>query len=225
MNTARMESGNGLASLYREGRGGGVPFAVLSMPRIDLQVPFPEKDEAKRLGARWDAQLKRWYIPEGTDHTAFNKWLPKPPSPPNIRAPFWYLASSMRECWRCEVPSSVFAIMLPPGYEALNIADDPADDCWMDSDSSTLLSYLSDVPGSVAAQLRERAPRYRLDYSQTTHSFYWMNHCEHCQAKLGDFETMQEPGTFYTYDATGPKNLVLTQIDEPFAAACGSYTL
>ena len=57
-----------------------VPFAVLSMPRIDLQVPFPEKDEAKRLGARWDAQLKRWYIPEGMDHTAFDKWLPKPPS-------------------------------------------------------------------------------------------------------------------------------------------------
>lgn len=26
--------------------------------RIDLNVPFAEKDEAKRLGARWDANRK-----------------------------------------------------------------------------------------------------------------------------------------------------------------------
>jgi len=28
------------------------------MPRIDLNVPFSEKDEAKLLGARWDVQHK-----------------------------------------------------------------------------------------------------------------------------------------------------------------------
>lgn len=29
--------------------------------RTDLRVPFAEKDEAKRLGARWDAARKVWY--------------------------------------------------------------------------------------------------------------------------------------------------------------------
>lgn len=28
------------------------------MPRIDLTAPFAEKNEAKRLGARWDAERK-----------------------------------------------------------------------------------------------------------------------------------------------------------------------
>ena len=33
------------------------------MSRIDLQVPFCEKDEARRLGARWDPAQKVWYVP------------------------------------------------------------------------------------------------------------------------------------------------------------------
>lgn len=45
--------------------------------RYDLKVPFTEKDEAKKLGARWDAARKIWYI-EGKDETLFAKWSPKP---------------------------------------------------------------------------------------------------------------------------------------------------
>jgi hypothetical protein len=29
---------------------------------IDLQVPFADKEAAKRLGARWDANLKVCYV-------------------------------------------------------------------------------------------------------------------------------------------------------------------
>ncbi len=44
---------------------------------IFLNVPFREKDEAKSLGARWDAPSKRWYIPAdyGKDVSAFSRWL------------------------------------------------------------------------------------------------------------------------------------------------------
>lgn len=30
--------------------------------RIDLRVPYAQKDEAKTLGARWDAVLKTWWV-------------------------------------------------------------------------------------------------------------------------------------------------------------------
>jgi hypothetical protein len=40
-----------------------------------LNVPFAEKDEAKRLGARWDSAKKKWYVPSGTDLTPFSRWL------------------------------------------------------------------------------------------------------------------------------------------------------
>lgn len=52
-----------------------------------LNVPFAHKDEAKALGARWDAANKKWYVPTNKDVSLFAKWqiLPSPttlPSPP-----------------------------------------------------------------------------------------------------------------------------------------------
>lgn len=43
---------------------------------IELNVPFMEKDEAKRLGARWNSASKRWCIPVGVDAEPFMRWLP-----------------------------------------------------------------------------------------------------------------------------------------------------
>jgi hypothetical protein len=42
-----------------------------------LNVPYAEKDEARRLGARWNAELKTWYVPPGSTLTPFERWLPK----------------------------------------------------------------------------------------------------------------------------------------------------
>lgn len=43
--------------------------------RINLQVPYAEKDAAKRLGARWDMARKVWYIVNQEDLTPFMPWL------------------------------------------------------------------------------------------------------------------------------------------------------
>lgn len=40
-----------------------------------LKVPFAEKDEAKALGARWDAAIKKWYVPAGVDAAPFARWM------------------------------------------------------------------------------------------------------------------------------------------------------
>jgi hypothetical protein len=45
------------------------------VPNVELQVPFTDKEEARRLGARWDRERKTWYIPEGLEHHAFEQWL------------------------------------------------------------------------------------------------------------------------------------------------------
>ncbi len=42
---------------------------------IILEVPFAEKDEAKSLGAKWNPELKKWYIPDGIEKEKFNKWI------------------------------------------------------------------------------------------------------------------------------------------------------
>jgi hypothetical protein len=42
---------------------------------IALKVPFSEKDQAKALGARWNAEFKHWYVPQGVDAAPFEKWF------------------------------------------------------------------------------------------------------------------------------------------------------
>ena len=49
------------------GRAGGA--------KTYLCVPFNEKETAKGLGARWDAERKQWYCEGKTKR--FKRWMPK----------------------------------------------------------------------------------------------------------------------------------------------------
>ena len=51
--------------------------------RTYLSVPFSDKDEARRQGARWDPTMKKWYV-EGRSLCQFARWL-GPEDKPSIR--------------------------------------------------------------------------------------------------------------------------------------------
>ena len=44
--------------------------------KIYLHVPYEEKDKAKKLGAKWDASRKKWYIFSDHEHVDIlqNHW-------------------------------------------------------------------------------------------------------------------------------------------------------
>lgn len=44
---------------------------------IKLSVPYDEKDEAKKLGAKWSSKQETWYVLDGADLQPFYNWLPK----------------------------------------------------------------------------------------------------------------------------------------------------
>ena len=46
--------------------------------RMNLKVSFAEKDEAKKLGAKWDPTRKVWYVQDGADMSRFSKWSATP---------------------------------------------------------------------------------------------------------------------------------------------------
>ena len=48
----------------------------VGMERVDLDVPFQEKDLAKARGAAWDRERRVWYVPAGTDAGQFAEWIP-----------------------------------------------------------------------------------------------------------------------------------------------------
>ena len=67
----------------------GLP-ASLAKEKTFLDVPYREKEQAKRLGAKWDKAQKSWYVPEGTDLNPLAAWMPehkKAPEPLRTLSP------------------------------------------------------------------------------------------------------------------------------------------
>jgi hypothetical protein len=196
------------------------------MDRIDLQVPFSEKDEAKRLGARWDIDKKVWYIPDGTDAMLFQKWLPEE-IVINVRSPYYGIATSTKACWRCGKTTQVFGFMLPPGHETLEETE--SDDGtleWVKGEEETAILYVSYIPDAVKNQMKKISTNFRLDFSKKTQSSYLMNHCEHCGIKQGDFNLYCEPnGGFCPMTEEDYERITVQMIDEPFEANCGGRSI
>jgi exodeoxyribonuclease VII large subunit len=47
-----------------------------SSSKVYLNVPFPAKERAKGLGARWDPVVRKWYVSERSPLEPFQEWLP-----------------------------------------------------------------------------------------------------------------------------------------------------
>lgn len=43
--------------------------------RVDLKVPYKQKEQAKGLGARWDPARQVWYVENRDDLSPFLKWM------------------------------------------------------------------------------------------------------------------------------------------------------
>ncbi|MGA6173849.1 DUF5710 domain-containing protein [Streptomyces sp. NPDC012600] len=82
--------------------------------RIWLDVPFAEKDEAKKGGARWDPAAKRWYAPR-SGIAELQRWAPAPDIPDLLPGEDRSLGSGLfvdlvpSTCWFTNVRSCVDA--------------------------------------------------------------------------------------------------------------------
>ena len=60
----------------RTGKAGKAKHSSrVASERTDLKVSYADKDQAKSLGARWDATRKTWYVEAGTELAPFRAWL------------------------------------------------------------------------------------------------------------------------------------------------------
>lgn len=45
--------------------------------RVNLNVPYEQKDAARRAGARWDAARKTWFVENVERLEPFTQWIDK----------------------------------------------------------------------------------------------------------------------------------------------------
>jgi len=159
------------------------------MPRVDLRVPFDERDEAKRLGARWDADAKVWYVPDGLDPAPFDEWLPEPiDTTVNIRCNRFFIAEGMQKCWACEKNTRVFAFLLPQGHDALQPEGEYFEGQWLRHEHEVMLWQVTWLCGAAGAAMSALTDRYFI--ATSTHddgpATKFFSHCEHCGIKQAD---------------------------------------
>jgi hypothetical protein len=51
---------------------------AIAETRIYLCVPAGEREAVKALGARYDPDMRRWFVPRFVGVDAFARWLPAP---------------------------------------------------------------------------------------------------------------------------------------------------
>lgn len=88
--------------------------------RAYLDVPYPEKDAAKALGARWDQSAKRWYDPQPPT-AGLDLWAARPPVPELLPGEDRTFGAGLfvdmvpRSCWF----TNVRACVTPQDWERL----------------------------------------------------------------------------------------------------------
>lgn len=200
----------------------GISDVLDTRDPVYLNVPYHEKEQAKALGARWNPKRQAWYVPPGFDTHTFGQWLPKGKEA-NVRSNGYFIASSTERCWKCREHTSVFCFVAPAGHETLEC---DGDRCWWERHGRpATIHYVTYLLPSVEGHIKTALHNYRIDFSKTANSHYWMNHCEHCGAKQGDFSMHHEPGgAFFPIESYAASGVVLRRFSEPFACNGASST-
>lgn len=112
----------------------------------------------------------------------------------NIKADKFYIARSTCVCWACHKDTFVYALAIPGTAKYLEYNEQTKEAEWISNIHSNVvfISYLKNFTPSIEPTLKQIAPKLRRDYSKTVEFTYWMNHCEHCGMKQGDFVLHQE---------------------------------
>ncbi|CAI8950407.1 DUF5710 domain-containing protein [Brevibacillus sp. IT-7CA2] len=195
------------------------------MNRYDLRVPFSEKDYAKSLGAKWDLEKKVWYVSDEIDLEPFQKWFPTKVQSFNVRANSFEIAESVQACWKCRKKTRVFSFCLPEGFELLEEHGESVER-WVRQDYSTMLSNITVLSERVLEVIQRITTRYVVNFSKTASQSYYLNHCEHCNSKQGDFYLHNEPGNaFFPMSDEEMDQIKMQQYNLPFAAYATSFSI
>lgn len=171
------------------------------MEKIILDVPYEDKEIVRNHGAKWDWRRKKWVI-NHSDKELFRKWIPdyETELTLRLRAPF-YVVESQEECYKCG--------------EISNVITFAGSGTQQENNNFMLLSYITALTENVQKFIEKEYYDYFLDFSNTTQSYYYMNHCSNCSARLGDFYMYSEPGgAFFPMSHDEAKTIKLIQLKE-----------
>lgn len=170
---------------------------------IKLNVPFNQKDEAKKLGAIWIPDVKIWAIPDSiVNINPFKAWLPLQGGS-IIKYPY-FVAKDQRTCWKCRKETPLIAFGSKNFFTTAFNA--PKDVLWDKCDIPVFFCDISSIDSDLIPILKSHFSFFQNTYSKTLNKNVWVNTCVHCQTIQGDNYNFGHSGPFYSHNGNGLKN-------------------
>lgn len=161
--------------------------------RLYLNVPYAEKDEAKALGAKWDAAIKKWYTDtDPENYVKFAKWILKDTDEAVIAQEYLYIIEGRQQCWKCRHSTRVIGLGIG---QFITLYDDDGPRysvndvlrlAWTDCEE--------DIPPRLLRYIKQNYSA-KTGYSKTLKSQCFANHCDHCGSLQGNWFLFNEPSS------------------------------
>lgn len=168
-------------------------------------LPLPEmrplRQDERRVA--WeDMATGDAYCEGGVDYKIYKREANE-----NLKADFFYLAQTGKDCYKCRMRTPVYAIVLPEGFEAVDeyvieeleeegvVVDE--DVPFSAQDYCSLVSYVNYISPSALFEIHKRTGErsFCMEYSHTIKASYYRSICYACGAAQGDHFISSKLGT------------------------------
>lgn len=164
-----------------------------------LNVPYGDKDEAKKLGARWNPTWKKWYVQNKVDYPKFAKWIL--PQGFIVVCDAIYILEGRQKCFQCGKETRVIGFALENYFEFEDDSDHAEGvNCTYWNDVIRIVGPIDPIPVPILKYLQHKY-NYKERYSSTTGESHINNCCEHCDVLQGDFYLFREVNSPFFIDS------------------------
>lgn len=182
---------------------------------IKLNVPFNQKDEAKKLGAIWIPDVKIWVIPDSIGNiNPFKPWLPLPSLGGCIIKYPYFVAKDNRKCWKCHKETPLIAFGSKNYFTTA--FNSPKDALWEKYNHPAFFRDINSIDSDLINILKKKFPFFQSTYSKTLKKNVWVNTCIHCQTIQGDNYNFDRGGPFHGHNGNGLDNIKTERLELRF---------
>ncbi|WP_281678981.1 DUF5710 domain-containing protein [Eggerthia catenaformis] len=183
-----------------------------------LNVPYIEKNKAKKLGAKWSPELKKWYVKNKEDYYKFISWIE--PYGNIVVIDALYLIEGIQKCFRCGKETRVIGFgidkhfSIDKMYELQENYNENIKDALEEINQNDIhiVGPITPIPEVLMEYIKSKY-NYKLRYSKTTKTSNISNCCEYCDVLQGDFFLFNEVDSpFFIHSPEDVKKLKIYKI-------------
>lgn len=178
-----------------------------------LNVPLSDKKTVKKLGAKWNKKIEKWYVDDYRKYGKFYLWY-TPSNADIFITDEYYLVEQKYTCYKCHNRTTILSFAYCHHYY-LEDYDDPWFSTVTYCDSIFPIGNFK-IPLNKAQRcyLREKFNYYHDDISYLKYS-NGCNHCNFCNARQADTYLYNDNFRDYHYSEiadTLPKDVILYRV-------------